>query len=121
MLLADLGAEVIKVERPGIGDIARALEPIISEALKKKTTQERLAEFEPIGMPCGPLNGIADTAVDPLLDSRNIFVDLPLSGDVKGAMRVVKTPMKFSRTQAGPDRERCRYHHQRCRWRKHPR
>lgn len=76
------------------------LEPFLSEALKKKTTQEWLEEFEPIGMPCGPLNGITDTAVDPLLDSRNMFVDLPLSGEVKGGRRVVNTPMKFSRTPA---------------------
>jgi CoA:oxalate CoA-transferase len=29
MLLSDLGAEVIKVERPGIGDMARTLEPFM--------------------------------------------------------------------------------------------
>jgi len=29
MLLADYGAEVIKVEQPGIGDYGRAVEPLI--------------------------------------------------------------------------------------------
>jgi CoA:oxalate CoA-transferase len=77
------------------------LEPIFSEALKKKTTQEWIDEFEPIGMPCGPLNSIADSAHDPLLISRDMFVDLSTE---KGKLKVVNTPMKFSRTPAGPDR-----------------
>jgi CoA:oxalate CoA-transferase len=78
------------------------LEPILTEALKKKTTREWIEEFEPIGMPCGPLSSIADSAHDPLLISRNMFVDLPRPGREKGTLRVVNTPMKFSRTPAGP-------------------
>jgi CoA:oxalate CoA-transferase len=80
------------------------LEPVFTEALKKKTTREWIKEFEPIGMPCGPLNSIADSAQDSLLISRNMFVDLPCPGTEKGTLRVVNTPMKFSRTPAGPDR-----------------
>lgn len=78
------------------------LEPIFTEALKKKTTREWIEEFEPIGMPCGPLNSIADSAQDPLLISRHMFVDLPNPAVEKGTLRVVNTPMKFSRTPAGP-------------------
>ena len=82
----------------------KELEPILSEALKKKTTEEWIEEFEPIGIPCGPLNSIADVANDPLLLSRNMFVDLPCPGTEKGSMRVVNTPVKLSRTAAGPER-----------------
>jgi len=78
------------------------LEPILSEALKKKTTREWIAEFEPIGIPCGPLNDIAEAAQDPLLLARNMFVDLPCPGVKKGSLRAVGTPMKLSRTAAGP-------------------
>jgi CoA:oxalate CoA-transferase len=80
----------------------KELEPIIAGALKKKTTREWLDEFEPLGMPCGPLNSIADAASDPLLLSRHMFVDLPCPGIAKKTMRVVNTPMNFSRTPAGP-------------------
>jgi CoA:oxalate CoA-transferase len=80
----------------------KELEAVISEALKKKTTREWLDEFEPLGMPCGPLNSIADAANDPLLLSRQMFVDLPCPGSAKKTMRVVNTPMNFSRTSAGP-------------------
>jgi CoA:oxalate CoA-transferase len=80
----------------------KELEPIIAEALKKKTTREWIDEFEPLGMPCGPLNSIADAANDPLLLSRQMFVDLPCSGIAEKTIRVVNTPMNFSRTPAGP-------------------
>jgi CoA:oxalate CoA-transferase len=80
----------------------KELEPIFAEALKKKATREWLDEFESIGMPCGPLNSIADSANDPLLISRNMFIDLPRPGAKKDTLRVVNTPMKFSRTPAGP-------------------
>ncbi|MEW6186509.1 MAG: CaiB/BaiF CoA-transferase family protein [Thermodesulfobacteriota bacterium] len=80
------------------------LEPILTEAIKKKTTREWIEAFESIGMPCGPLNTIADSAHDPLLISRNMFVDLPKSGGGQGTFRVVNTPMKFSRTPAGPEK-----------------
>jgi CoA:oxalate CoA-transferase len=79
------------------------LEPIFTEALKKKTTREWIDEFESIGMPCGPLNSIADSARDSLLISRNMFVDLPSPGPEGGTIKVVNTPMKFSRTPAGPE------------------
>jgi CoA:oxalate CoA-transferase len=81
----------------------KELEPIFTEALKKKTTREWIEEFESIGMPCGPLNSIADSAHDPLLISRNMFIDLPKAGREKGTMKVVNTPMNFSRTPAGPE------------------
>lgn len=80
------------------------LEPIFTEAFKKRTTQEWLTEFEEIGIPCGPLNNISQAAHDPLLWARNMFVDLPLSRSAAGgSLRVVNTPMKFSRTPAGPE------------------
>lgn len=83
---------------------SQELEPLFTEALKKKTTREWIEEFEPIGIPCGPLNGIADSAQDPLLISRKMFVDLPHPVAEQGRLRVVNTPMNFSRTPAGPER-----------------
>lgn len=76
----------------------KVLEPILSEALKVKTTKEWVVEFESIGVPCGPLNSIPEAAVDPEVLSREMFVELP---DSKlGKVKVSNTPIKLSRTPA---------------------
>lgn len=41
------------------------LEPIISDALRQRTTAEWLVEFDALGMPCGPLNDIPQAAEQP--------------------------------------------------------
>ena len=41
------------------------LEPILNSALGQKTTQEWLREFDAIGLPCGPLNNIAQRRSKP--------------------------------------------------------
>src|SRR3989337_1386320 len=39
-----------------------ALEPVLNDALRQKTTAEWLREFDAIGLPCGPLDAIAPAA-----------------------------------------------------------
>lgn len=74
------------------------LEPLIVEALKIRTTAEWMEEFEAAGMPCGPINNIAQAAEDPQLRHRNMFVDLPCPGTQRGSLRVSNTPFRLSRT-----------------------
>lgn len=74
------------------------LEPLIMEALKTRTTAEWMEEFEAAGMPCGPINNIAQAAEDPQLRHRNMFVDLPCPGTQRGSLRVSNTPFRLSRT-----------------------
>jgi len=74
------------------------LEPILSEALKKRTTAEWLAEFEPLGMPCGPLNTIAQAAKDPQILAREMIVEVP--HPKIGGLKVPNSPIKLSRTPA---------------------
>lgn len=74
------------------------LEPLIVEALKTRTTAEWMEEFEAAGMPCGPINNIAQAAEDPQLRHRNMFVDLPCPGTQRGSLRVSNTPFRLSRT-----------------------
>ena len=74
------------------------LAPHIEKALGTRTTQEWIEEFESVGIPCGPLNSIADAARDPQLLSRNMFIDLPCPGTTSGTMRVSNTPVRLSRT-----------------------
>ncbi|MFH0959402.1 MAG: CaiB/BaiF CoA-transferase family protein [Pseudomonadota bacterium] len=76
----------------------KVLEPILAEALKAKTTKDWIAEFESIGVPCGPLNTIPEAAVDPQILDREMFVEL--GNRMLGKVKVCNTPIKLSRTQA---------------------
>ncbi|MDO8670435.1 MAG: CoA transferase, partial [Dehalococcoidia bacterium] len=82
------------------------LEPLISEALKRKTTAEWMVEFEGIGLPCAPINTIDQAAADPQIAAREMIVDIPAGNGRQ--MRLVNTPIKMSRTvcsieQGAPD------------------
>jgi CoA:oxalate CoA-transferase len=72
------------------------LEPILNQAFKTKTTQKWLAEFEAVGIPCGPVNTIDKVAVDPQIAARQMIVEL--SDRRRDRLRVTNTPVKLSRT-----------------------
>ena len=72
------------------------LEPIISEALLRKTTDEWMVEFEAIGLSCSRINSLVEAAEDPQILSRQMFAEVPVEG--VGTMRIVNTPIKMSRT-----------------------
>ena len=82
------------------------LEPILTEAMKIKTTQNWVEELEQVGIPCGPVNTIPEVATDAHVAARDMIIEVehPKSGRFK----VVNTPFKFSRSrcqagQACPD------------------
>jgi CoA:oxalate CoA-transferase len=84
----------------------KALEPIMNEAMKTRTTNEWIKEFSAVNIPCGPVNSIDQVAVDEQVNSRNMFVEVnhPQAGNFK----IVNTPIKLSRTpglvnKASPD------------------
>ncbi len=72
------------------------LEPLLNEAMKSRTTDEWVKEFEAVSIPCGPVNSINQVAVDPQVAHREMIVDVhhPEAGNFK----VVNTPIKYSRT-----------------------
>jgi CoA:oxalate CoA-transferase len=75
------------------------LEPILNEALRQKTTTEWLAEFDAIGLPCGPLNNIAQAAAHPQVQARQMLVEVEHTRI--GSLTVANTPVKLSRTAGG--------------------
>jgi CoA:oxalate CoA-transferase len=76
------------------------LEPIINEAMKTRTTAEWVAEFEQMGIPCGPVNRIDQVVNDPQIKARDMIVEIE---DPKyGKFKIVNTPFKFSRTPSKP-------------------
>ncbi len=77
------------------------LEPILSEALMKKTSQEWLEELEALGIACGPVNTIDKVAKDPQVNHRGMIKEYNHSR--LGKVRAVNTPVKLSRTPTGND------------------
>ena len=78
------------------------LEPILTEAIKTKTTKEWVKEWEQLGIPCGPVNSIDEVANDPQIKARNMFINV--QHPEAGALKVVSTPFKFSRTPCTVER-----------------
>jgi CoA:oxalate CoA-transferase len=72
------------------------LERLVSSALRERTTAEWLAEFEELGIPCGPLNTIAEAVADPQVRERQMIV--PIEHPRAGAIPVSSSPIKLSRT-----------------------
>ena len=75
------------------------LEPILNEAMHQKTTSEWLEEFDAIGLPCGPLNNIAQAAEQPQVVARRMMVEVEHSRI--GRLKLPDTPVKLSRTPGG--------------------
>lgn len=75
------------------------LEPLLIEAMRKKATAEWLREFDAIGLPCGPLNNIAQAAEQPQVKARGMLVDV--EHPVIGKLSLPDTPVKLSRTPGG--------------------
>ena len=82
------------------------LEPLLNEAMRARTTDEWVREFEAVNIPCGPVNTIDRVAADPQVAHRNMFVEV--HHPRAGSFRVVNTPIKLSRSackveKASPD------------------
>jgi CoA:oxalate CoA-transferase len=75
------------------------LEPILIEAMKKKTTAEWVQEFDAIGLPCGPLNNIAQAAALPQVKARQMLVEV--EHPRIGRFPLPNTPVNLSRTPGG--------------------
>jgi len=72
------------------------LEPIMNEALRQRTTEEWLREFDAIGLPCGPLNDIPHAAEQPQVKAREMLVDVEHPAGF--SLKTPNTPVRLSRT-----------------------
>jgi CoA:oxalate CoA-transferase len=76
------------------------LEPVLNAALRTRTSAEWLRTFGDFGIPCGPVNNIAQVTADPQVRAREMIVEVPHSRLAKS--KLVGTPIKLSRTPGGP-------------------
>jgi CoA:oxalate CoA-transferase len=75
------------------------LEPLLNEALRRRPTGEWLQEFEAMGLPCGPVNNVAQVAQDPQVAARGMLVDVAHPAGF--SLKLPDTPVKLSRTPGG--------------------
>jgi crotonobetainyl-CoA:carnitine CoA-transferase CaiB-like acyl-CoA transferase len=68
----------------------------IAARLITETTAFWISKLDPIGVPCGPVNGFADIDRDPHVIARNIFKTVHHAR--AGKIRSVASPMRFSRS-----------------------
>jgi formyl-CoA transferase len=69
---------------------------MISERMRTRRASEWLALLEPSGVPCGPINNLAQVFADPQVVHRRMQVTVP--HPAAGQVRMVASPMKFSET-----------------------
>lgn len=76
-----------------------ALEPALNEAFRKRTTAEWYADFLAAGIPCGPVNTIADVANDEQVKFRQSIK--PVTHAVAGTIPIADSPVRMSRSETG--------------------
>jgi crotonobetainyl-CoA:carnitine CoA-transferase CaiB-like acyl-CoA transferase len=70
--------------------------PLIRQATVFKTTAEWIAALEQAGVPCGPINNLAQVFEDAQVQARGLRIDLPNS--LGGTTPQVASPLRLSAT-----------------------
>ncbi|MEE1922406.1 CaiB/BaiF CoA-transferase family protein [Pseudomonas sp. 148P] len=74
--------------------------PLIRQATVFKTTAEWVSQLEQAGVPCGPINDLAQMFADPQVKARGLAIDIahPLAGSVPqvaSPIRLSATPVEY--------------------------
>ncbi|MFQ5382085.1 MAG: CaiB/BaiF CoA transferase family protein [Dehalococcoidia bacterium] len=104
LLLALLGLpELVGDERFATGPRRTArhaeLEPLLTAAFRRRPTAEWLDELLAVGIPCGPVNKVADVVTDPQVLARGMVREI--GQERAGTLPVANSPLRFSRSEAG--------------------
>ena len=83
-------------------DNRRALRAELEAELRKATSAQWTARFEPLGIPIGPINNVAECLAMPQVAARNMLVET--LDPVLGPLKVVGNPFKMSAFPDLPNR-----------------
>lgn len=72
------------------------LVPLIRQATVFKTTAEWVTQLEGVGVPCGPINDLAQVFADPQVQARRLALQLPHA--LAGLVPQVASPIRLSET-----------------------
>ena len=75
------------------------LEPALNEAFRKRTTADWYADFLAAGIPCGPVNTIADVVADEQVKARQSIREVTHA--TAGTIPIADTPVRLSRSETG--------------------
>ncbi|OON63955.1 CoA transferase [Massilia sp. KIM] len=78
------------------------LVPILAEMVKQKTRDDWIALLEERGVPCGPINDLADVFANPQVVAREVAIELP--HPTAGKVKLVRSPIRMSATPATSDK-----------------
>ncbi len=70
--------------------------PLIRQVTVFRTTAQWLEALEPAGVPCGPINDLAQVFADPQVVERALALQMP--HPLTGKLRLVANPIRLSRT-----------------------
>jgi crotonobetainyl-CoA:carnitine CoA-transferase CaiB-like acyl-CoA transferase len=73
--------------------------PLIRQATVFKTTAEWVSQLEQVGVPCGPINDLAQVFADPQVQARGLAIELP--HPLAGKVPQVGSPMRLSQDAGG--------------------
>jgi crotonobetainyl-CoA:carnitine CoA-transferase CaiB-like acyl-CoA transferase len=74
---------------------------LLSDVFGKKTTKEWIGALEAAGVPCGPINDLAQVFAEPQAQARGLRFELPHPS--AGKVSLVRSPMRFSETPVEHD------------------
>jgi len=80
--------------------LEQALAPLLA-ALRRA---DALARLEAAGVPCGPINTVAEAFADPNTSERGMVVACPAEGYRMPSIPGLATPIRFSRSKTSPSR-----------------
>ena len=94
----DLGADPRFATNPLRVQHRDVLVPLLAEMVKTRTRDQWIDQLEAVGVPCGPINDLADVFENPQVIARGVALEMdhPAAGTVK----LVRSPMKMSVTPA---------------------
>jgi crotonobetainyl-CoA:carnitine CoA-transferase CaiB-like acyl-CoA transferase len=72
------------------------LVPLLEELTRTRPAADWLAALQPAGVPCGPVNTIADVFDDPQVRHRNMLVEMPYPTASDGLVRLIGNPIHGS-------------------------
>lgn len=72
------------------------LVPLLAQVLRKRSVAEWVAALEPLGIPVGPINDLAQVFAHPQVQSRGMKLELP--HPLSGSLPQVASPIKMSAT-----------------------
>jgi crotonobetainyl-CoA:carnitine CoA-transferase CaiB-like acyl-CoA transferase len=78
------------------------LVPLLAAMVATRTRGEWIALLEEVGVPCGPINDVAEVFANEQVQARGMAIDLP--HPQAGQVRLVRSPMQLSVTPATSER-----------------